>query len=188
MLNCREAQEQGKTFHYVWLLVSILLITRELPKDSQFPNIDRDLLEVAKYASLWATKDTKWIRDIKNVWVLMKVSIRMWINRRPHLSPTVHNSLQSFADFKADMHNIYIKAWKDPTKQCMKLPFVATDDVIFMILETWPPKWRAPDLAKLEKGAAQKKKDDAKLCITQLAKRRRNEKAATKVRVAHEVA
>ena len=38
----------------------------------------------------------------------------MWINKRLRLSPTVYNSLRSFADFKADMHNVYIKAHKDP--------------------------------------------------------------------------
>lgn len=34
LTNCKEAQEQGKTFHYAWLLLSILLVTRKLLKDS----------------------------------------------------------------------------------------------------------------------------------------------------------
>ena len=63
--NCCEAQEQGKTFHYAWLLLSIVLVVGELPKDSQFPIIDRDLLEVGKYALLWATEDPKWNRNTK---------------------------------------------------------------------------------------------------------------------------
>lgn len=46
----------------------------------------------------------------------MEMSIQMWINRRPRLSPTMYNSLQSFADFKSDMHNIFIKARKDLVK------------------------------------------------------------------------
>lgn len=66
----------------------------------------------------------------------------------------VHNSLQSFEDFKADMKNIYIRERKDLEKQWMKLPFVATYDVIFTILETWPPEWCAPDLEELEKVVA----------------------------------
>lgn len=151
MINCCEAEEQGKTFHYTWFLLSILLVVGELSEDSQFPNIDRELPEATKYASLWATKDVKWICGTKNFWVLMEASIQMWINRRPRLSPTMHNSLQSFADFKADMHNIYIRARKDPTKQWTKLPFVANDDAIFTILETWPPKWRTTYLVELEK-------------------------------------
>lgn len=30
--NCREAEEQAKTFHYVWLLLSIVLMAWELPR------------------------------------------------------------------------------------------------------------------------------------------------------------
>lgn len=49
------------------------------------------------------------------------------------------------------MHNIYIKARKYLAQQWTKLPFLAIDDVIFIVLETWPPEWRALDLAELEK-------------------------------------
>lgn len=49
------------------------------------------------------------------------------------------------------MHNIYIRACKDPMKQWKKLPFVATNDAIFNVLESWPLKWRAPDIAELER-------------------------------------
>lgn len=52
-------------FHYAWLLLSIVLVTGELPEDSQFPTIYRDLLEAAKYASLWATKYANRICDSK---------------------------------------------------------------------------------------------------------------------------
>ena len=63
--NCREAQEQRKTFHYAWLLLSIVLVAWELLENSQFPTIVQDLPEVAKYASLWATKYAQRIRDTK---------------------------------------------------------------------------------------------------------------------------
>lgn len=32
--NCREAQKEGKTFHYGWLLLSIVLVAGELIEDS----------------------------------------------------------------------------------------------------------------------------------------------------------
>ena len=134
----------------------------ELLEDIQFLSIDRDLPEATKYASLWDTKDAKRIHANEIFRVLMEVSIRMWINRRPCLSPLVHNSLQSFADFKADMHNIYIRARKYLAQQWTKLPFIATNDVIFTLLESWPPTRRAPNLVELDKIAAQKRKDDAK--------------------------
>lgn len=84
--------------------------------DSQFPIIDKDLLEATKYASLCAMKDAKRIRDNKIFWVFMEMNLRMWINHKLQLSPTVYNSLQSFSEFKADMHNIYIRVRKDPTR------------------------------------------------------------------------
>jgi len=94
-----------------------LLVVGELLKDSQFLEIECDLPEVAKYTSLWATKEAKRIHDTKILWVLMEARICMWINRRPCLSPTVYNSLQSFAYFKVNMHNVYIRVWKDPAQQ-----------------------------------------------------------------------
>lgn len=96
----------------------------------------------------------------------MEVSIWMWINKRLIVSPMMYNILNSFAEFKADMHNIYIRARKDVVKQWMKLASIATDDAIFTVLETWPLEWHAPDLTELEKATSQKKKDDAKLRVT----------------------
>lgn len=61
---------------------------------------------------------------MKIFWVLTEASIQMSINRRLFLSPTVHNSLQSFADFKVDMHNIYIRAWNNLAQQLTRLPFI----------------------------------------------------------------
>jgi len=44
----------------------------------------------------------------------MEMNIKMGINHKPLLSPTVYNSLQSFAEFKKDFHHIYLRACKDP--------------------------------------------------------------------------
>jgi len=53
-------------------------------------------------------------------------------------------------------------------------------------LETWPSKWHALDLAELEKVATWKKKDDAKLCVTQLAEKRWKKIVAAKEKVVRE--
>ena len=78
--NYREAQEQGKTFHYAWLPLLIVLVAWELPKDSQFRSIAQDLLEAVKCASLWETKEAQQIKERKIFWVLMEMSIGMGIN------------------------------------------------------------------------------------------------------------
>lgn len=79
------------------------------------------------------------------------------------------------------MHNIYIRVCKDLIKQWIKLSFVATYDVIFNVLEAWPPKWCAPNIAKMEKLTEQRKKDKAKLHIAQLAEKQRKEAATAEV-------
>lgn len=102
--------------------------------------------------------------------------------------PTVHNNLRSFVDFKLDMHNVYIKACKDPMQQWTKLPFVVIDGAIFSVLESWPPKWRASDLVELDMTTTQKQKDEANLRVMNLVEKRCNEKVAAEVRAIHEAA
>ena len=86
------------------------------------------------------------------------MNLRMGINCKSQLSPTVYNILQSFAEFKENIHSIYIRPHKDPTKKWRRLPFVATDDVIFNILETWLPEWCALDITEIEKSMTKRKK------------------------------
>lgn len=76
------------------------------------------------------------------------------------------------------MHNIHVRARKDPTKEWTKLPFIAIDDAIFTVLEKWPLEWRALDLEGMERVATQQRKKDTKLHIVQLAEKRCQEKAA----------
>jgi len=42
LTNCREVQEEGNTFHYAWLLFSVVLVTTDLPEDNQLPSLDQD--------------------------------------------------------------------------------------------------------------------------------------------------
>jgi len=55
-------------------------------------------------------------------------------------------------------------------------------------LEAWLEEWPAPDLAEVERAEAEKKKDDVKLHVTQLAEKIWKETTTTKVRVAWEAA
>lgn len=95
----------------------------------------------------------------------MEMNLRMGINCKPRLSLTTYNSLQSFSEFKADLHSIYIRARKDSTKQLRELPFVAMDNVIFNVLETWPLEWCTLDIMAIEKSVTQRKREEAKLCM-----------------------
>jgi len=54
------------------------------------------------------------------------------------------------------MHNVYIKARKDLTQNRTKLPFIAIDDAIFSMLESWPREWHTLDLVERERTIVQK--------------------------------
>ena len=92
----------------------------------------------------------------------------------------VYTNMQSYVDINVDFHRISIRAGKDPTKKWYDLSYLATDDVIFNVLETWPSKWHAPDITEIEKLAAQRKKEEAKLRIAKLTEKRRKEVATEK--------
>jgi len=57
-----------------------VLVVWELPEDSQFPPLEKGLLKVAQFASLWATKDSAWVMEKKQFKVLMEASIFIAIN------------------------------------------------------------------------------------------------------------
>lgn len=63
--NYREAQEEGNEFHYAWLFLLIVLVAWRTPEDSQFPPQEPNLPNAAKFALLWATKDTAWVTNTK---------------------------------------------------------------------------------------------------------------------------
>lgn len=114
LVNCRKAQDLSKSFHYAWLMLSIVLVTWELLEDSQFPLVASDLLEVVKYASLWETNNPQRIKDNKIFWILMEMNMHMAINHKLRLSPTNFDRLQEYMEFKVDFDHISIWAQKDP--------------------------------------------------------------------------
>ena len=87
----------------------------------------------------------------------MEMNIRMGINRKLQLSPTLYASLQSFAEFKVDFHHVFIMAQKDPMNTWHNLPYLETDDVIFAVLESWFQEWCAPagSVVEVEKPSTQ---------------------------------
>ena len=81
LANCREAQEERNSFHYTWLLLSIVLVAWRLPEDSQFPLHKDELPKAARFALLWARKDVARIKETNILWVLMEMDLQMVINQ-----------------------------------------------------------------------------------------------------------
>lgn len=76
-----------------------------------------------------------------------------------------------------NFHYVSIRAWKDPQKKWYDIPYLTTDDVITMVLESWKSEWRmALDLSVgSSKSTVKKNKGDVRLMMELLAERRRNE-------------
>ena len=106
------------------------------------------------------------------------MSARLGINCKPRLSPIGYASFLC----KADFHHVFIRAWKDPTKTWHSVPYLATDDDIFEVLESWPLEWHTAtgSVVEMDKFTAQRKKEETKLRMAQLVEKRRKEEAEAK--------
>lgn len=79
-------------------------------------------------------------------------------------------------EFKANFHHVSIHARKDSENKWYDLPYLATENAITVVLDRWLVDWcTASDLtAGSSKFAAQRKKDEAKLKMEQLATKRKS--------------
>ena len=118
-----------------------MLVEWELPEDSQFPSVAPNQPEAVKYTSLWVTKDPQWVNDRKIFWTLMEMNVHMAINHKPRLSLTNFEKFQEYTEFKVDLHHVPIRAWKDPEHNWHDLPYLAIDDAIQVVLDSWMTKW-----------------------------------------------
>jgi len=70
--------------------------------------------------------------------------------------------MKHIAEFKADMHHIYILARKDPAQTWTPLLFIVTNDIVHKIVKAWPAAWRGPAIVERNEAAIQKKKEATK--------------------------
>jgi len=90
----------------------------------------------------------------------------------------MYANLQGYTKFKAGFHRLSIKVRKDPSQKWYNLPYLAMNDAINAVLDTWPAEWHTTtDLAiDGSKSDAQKKKE-ANLKMAQLVDKRKKEAA-----------
>lgn len=114
----------------------------------------------------------------------MEAIIWVWTTKWPRLSTAVYNSVKGFVEFKADMHHVYIRAWKDLEKKWTTLPFIVIDDTVFVVHDMWPHEWHALDLVARDEMEIQIQK----AILKSLVQQKRNEQLAEEVRASREVA
>lgn len=106
--NVHEAQEEGKKFHYAWILLLISLIGWNTPKGTQFLEIEPQICEATNYATLWNSSDPVHIKENKIFWVLYDATLYQAVQSKPQLSPTLYDQYKMVAKFKATFHNTHI--------------------------------------------------------------------------------
>lgn len=121
-----------------------MLVAWHLLEDSQFPPYEEYLLEAAKFTSLWSTKDPERIKESNIFWILTEMDLRTVISQRPRLFPTLFEQLRAFAEFKADFHNVSIRAWKDTKHIWHKLPYLVSETNVQEIVGSWLAEWCQP--------------------------------------------
>ena len=112
----------------------------------------------------------------------MDGSIRQWINQQAYLTTKVYDNMKSVFEFKADMHHVYIRVRKDLEQTWTTLPFIAIDDDVYIVLDTWLPEWCGLDVVGRDQAAIQKQNATAK----SLAQQKQNEQLTEEVRVSQE--
>ena len=75
------------------------------------------------------------------VFIFYAMSISYEIIKTPQLSNELFSQYDGVANFRADMHNVFIKACVDQKKACWKLPYVVTKDDILAVIQQWPAEW-----------------------------------------------
>lgn len=180
-----------KSFHYAWLLLSIVLVVWKLQDDSKFPLLEEELPEAVQFASLWSTKDAMRIAKTKIFWVLIEMDLRMAINHHSRLSPTLVMQLLAYVAFKDDFHRVYIQARNDPDQKWHDLPYLVIETDVQEVVVKWLAEWRTrSELATRPNmvagsSAAHKRKEAAKQDVRTLATWK-NKEAAKKAPVEQE--
>jgi len=86
---------------------------------------------------LWATSDLERFMETKVLWVLVEMDLRIVINQRRRLSPTLLGQLEAYAEFKVDFHNVSICARHDPNKVWYKFPYLVTNTDVQEVMGKW---------------------------------------------------
>ena len=74
----------------------------------------------------------------KYVLAFYMMSISYEIIKTPQLSNELFSHYDGAANFRADMHHIFIQARADKKHQWFKLPYVVTkDDILMVVQQCW---------------------------------------------------
>ena len=75
------------------------------------------------------------------VFTFYSMSISYEILKMPRLSNEFFSQCAGIANFRADMHHVFIQARADNKHKWLKLPYVVNEEDILAIVKQWSAKW-----------------------------------------------
>ena len=75
------------------------------------------------------------------VFAFYMMSISYEILQTPWLSNELFSQYDGDANFRADMHHVFIQAHADNKHKWSKFPYVVNEEDILAIVKQWPAKW-----------------------------------------------
>ena len=76
------------------------------------------------------------------VFAFYSMSISYEILKTPRLSNELFSQYAGIANFKVDMHHVFIQARADNKHKWSKLPYVVNEEDILAIVKQWPAEWK----------------------------------------------
>jgi len=114
----------------------------------------------------------------------MDANVLQWINELPCMSNGIYESMKHITEFKEDMHHIYIRTRKNLARAWTSLQFIAIDDIVDGVMDTWPPAWRRLEAVECNEAVIRWQEEEA----NHAAQQKRNEQLTAKVQESQEAA
>ena len=93
-----------------------------------------DVCGIARYSSLWITKELTHATGNRIFYLVMDMMLHMVVNQYPRISPRLYTQYCHIANFKVDLKRVYVKVMKDPSRTWNPFPYLVIDDDLLTIL------------------------------------------------------
>ena len=117
------------------MIVLITLVGWQEPTEVWFVDVPQTMLGAARYASLWELQDKASQQMLNYVYTFYSMSHSYEILKMSQLSNELFSQYDGAANFRADMHHIFIQARADRKHQWFKLPYVVTKEDILAVIQ-----------------------------------------------------
>ena len=113
----------------------IALVGWKEPTEAQFVDVPLHMPGAARYASLWVSQDKASQQMTNYVFAFYAMNISYEILQTPRLSNELFSQYDGVANFRADMHHIFIQARADKKHKWFKLPYVVNEEDILAVVK-----------------------------------------------------